>query len=136
MAAISAAVKLNRRFGVPGVATVAEGNGGLTRVQVTCGSAKGEIYLHGAHVTSWKPEGYDEVLFMSTKSRWQDGQAIRGGIPICFPWFRAKVNDAEAPAHGFVRTKMWVLESIVENDGGVVVTMYTESVEQSRRWWP
>ena len=94
------------------------------------------MYLHGAHVTSWRPADHDEVLFLSTKSRWQEGHAIRGGVPICFPWFRAKADDPQAPAHGFVRTRMWQLESIVESDAGVVVTMFTESDEQSRRWWP
>jgi glucose-6-phosphate 1-epimerase len=135
MAATSAAEELNRRLGVPGLATVGEGNGTLPRVQVSGSKAEGEMYLHGAQVTSWKPAGYEEVLFLSTKSRWQEGQAIRGGIPICFPWFRGKVNNPNAPAHGFVRTKAWQLESIVQNDGGVAVSMYTESDEQTRRWW-
>ena len=136
MAATTTAVDLDRRFRVPGVATVGEGNGGLARVRITSPLAEGEMYLHGAQVTSWKPKGCEEVLFLSTKSRWQDGQAIRGGIPICFPWFRGKADDAHAPAHGFVRTKQWQMESISENDAGVAVSMYTESDEQTRRWWP
>ncbi len=111
MDTISVAAELDRQFGVPGVARVREGNGTLPRVQISGSRGDGEIYLHGAHVTSWKPAAYDEVLFMSTKSRWQEGQAIRGGIPICFPWFRAKANDSQAPAHGFARTRMWQLES-------------------------
>jgi glucose-6-phosphate 1-epimerase len=94
------------------------------------------MYLHGAHVTSWKPAGNDEVLFLSTKSRWQEAQAIRGGIPICFPWFRAKADDPKAPAHGFVRTRSWQLESIVEDKSGVSVSMSIESDQQTRRWWP
>jgi glucose-6-phosphate 1-epimerase len=136
MDAIANAAELDRRFGVPGVARVGEGNGGLPRVQITGSFGEGEMYLHGAHVTSWKPAGRDEVLFVSSKSRWEEGQAIRGGIPICFPWFRAKVDDAHAPAHGFVRTKMWQLESIAENDRGVAVSMFTESDAETRRRWP
>ena len=130
------AAELDHRFGVPGVARVGEGNGGLPRVQITGSFGEGEMYLHGAHVTSWKPAGRDEVLFVSSKSRWEEGQAIRGGIPICFPWFRAKVDDSHAPAHGFVRTKMWQLESIAENDRGAAVSMFTESDAETRRWWP
>ena len=64
----------------------------------------GEMYLHGAHVTSWKPTGKEEVLFLSSQSRWENDRAIRGGIPICFPWFGNKADDPKAPAHGFVRT--------------------------------
>ena len=136
MGSVSVLADLDRRFGIPGVARVCEGNGGLPRVQVTGSGAQGEIYLHGAQVTSWKPTGDDEVLFVSGKSRWEEGQAIRGGIPICFPWFRAKTDDLHAPAHGFVRTKAWRLESIVEDDVGTAVVMFTESDEQTRHWWP
>jgi glucose-6-phosphate 1-epimerase len=132
----SMAAELDSRFGIPGVAGVCEGNGGMPRVRITGAFGEGEMYLHGAHVTSWKPAGNDEVLFVSTKSRWQEGQAIRGGIPICFPWFRAKGNDVQAPAHGFERTKTWQVESIVQNEGRVSVSMFTASDEQTRRWWP
>lgn len=136
METMSAVEELDRRFGIPGVARISEGNGGLRRIQITGSRAEGEIYLHGAQVTSWKPAGNDEVLFLSTKSRWQEAQAIRGGIPICFPWFRAKADDPKAPAHGFVRTRSWRLESIVEDKSGVCVSMSIESDEQTRRWWP
>jgi len=128
--------ELDRRFRVPGVARVSEGNGGLPRVEISGSLAHGEIYLHGAQVTSWKPAGNDEVLFLSTKSHWQEGRAIRGGIPICFPWFRAKADDPRAPAHGLVRTTMWRLESIVEEEGRVIVSMGTESTAQTRHWSP
>jgi glucose-6-phosphate 1-epimerase len=136
MEAMSAVEELDRHFGIPGVARIGQGNGGLPGIRITGSHAEGEMYLHGAQVISWKPAGNDEVLFLSTKSRWQEGQAIRGGIPICFPWFRAKADDLKAPPHGFVRTRSWQLESIVEEEPGVVVTMSIESDEQTRRWWP
>jgi glucose-6-phosphate 1-epimerase len=128
--------EMDRRFGIPGLAHVCEGNGRLPRVAITSSRTKGEMYLHGAQVTSWCPQPHDEMLFVSSRSRWQDGQAIRGGIPICFPWFRAKGDDAKAPAHGVVRTQSWQLESIVESEDGVAVTMFIESDEQTRQWWP
>jgi glucose-6-phosphate 1-epimerase len=131
-----AVAELDRQLGIPGLARVSEGNGGLPRVQITCAFGQGEMYLHGAHVTSWKPAGNEEAIFISSKSRWEEGQAIRGGIPICFPWFRAKSDDPHAPAHGFVRTKTWQLESIVENETRVTVTMFTQSEEHTRKWWP
>ena len=133
---MSAVEELDRQFGMPEVARICEGEGGLPRIQISNSRARGEMYLHGAQVTSWKPAGNDEVLFLSTKSRWQEGQAIRGGIPICFPWFRAKADDPKAPAHGFVRTRSWHLESIVQEEPGVVVNMSIESDDQTRRWWP
>src|ERR1700749_3017076 len=103
--------ELNRQFALPRAAEIVEGNGRLPKVQSRTPPATGEIYLHGPHVTSWRQVGAEEVLFLSSHSRWEDGLAIRGGIPICFPWFRAKADDPKAPAHGFARTKEWRLVS-------------------------
>src|SRR6202795_544814 len=132
----SAIAELNRQFEIPGTAQVVEGNGELPKVHITSADALGEMYLHGGHVTSWKPAGAEEVLFLSSQSRWDDGHAIRGGVPICFPWFGGKADDPDAPAHGFVRTKAWQLESIAQAGDGVIVSMFTESDEDTKRWWP
>jgi glucose-6-phosphate 1-epimerase len=126
----------NRRFDIPGTAQLVAGNGGLPKVRITSPEAAGEMYLHGANVTSWKPRGAEEVLFVSSKSLWDRGHAIRGGVPICFPWFGGKADDAKAPSHGFVRAKAWKLESIVQAGGAVTVSMSTESGEDTKRWWP
>jgi glucose-6-phosphate 1-epimerase len=131
-----ATAEFDRRFEIPRTAQVVEGNGGLPKVRITSPYATGEIYLHGAHVTSWKPAGQEEVLFVSSQSRWEDGDAIRGGVPICFPWFGGKADDPHAPAHGFVRTKAWQLESIAPAGDSVTVSMFTESNESTKKWWP
>ena len=127
---------LNRRFGIPGLASVVEGNSGLPKVSITSPVTAGEMYLHGAQITSWKPAGAEDVLFLSARSLWKDGHAIRGGIPICFPWFRAKADDPQAPAHGFVRTKAWNLESVTQREGAISVSMFTESDASTKQWWP
>ena len=129
--------ELNRRFGLAGVAEVVAGNGGLPKVRVTGDLASAEIYLHGTQVTSWRPAGEEEVIFLSEHSQWQDGRAIRGGIPICAPWFGAKPDDPTAPSHGFVRLRGWRLDSVTAEDDGTGAVMFsTESDEESRRWWP
>jgi glucose-6-phosphate 1-epimerase len=127
--------ELERRLGIPGVARVLAGNGGLAKVQIATPIAAGEVYLHGAHVTSWKPVGKEEVFFVSANSLWQDGHAIRGGVPICFPWFGDKADDHHAPAHGFVRTKEWKLEKITANGSDVSVELSTESGPDTRQWY-
>ena len=136
MKATSGGADLDRRFGVPDVARVCKGNGGLSRIDISSPLAHGEMYVHGAHVTSWRPTASEEVLFLSSQSQWEDGQAIRGGIPICFPWFRGKADNPHASAHGFARTRTWQLYSITEDKVGVTVTMFTESDDQTRHWWP
>ncbi len=128
---------LNDRFGIAGTAQVASGNGGLPKVLITTCLATAEMYLHGAQVTSWRPAGSEEVIFLSEHSHWETGRAIRGGIPICFPWFRAKADDPTAPAHGFVRNREWRLDSITgEEDRSVTLSCSTESDASTRRWWP
>ena len=100
-----------------------DGNGGLSKVRIKSPAAEGEIYLYGAHLTSWKPAGAEEVIFLSRQSRFEEGSAIRGGVPICFPWFGPNATNPKAPAHGFARTRAWQLESIGQNPAGVSVTI-------------
>ena len=127
---------LNQQFGIPGRVQVVEGNNGLPKVQISTELATGEMYLHGAHVTRWRPTHSQEVIFLSKQSRWQEGLAIRGGVPICFPWFGAKKDDPKAPAHGFARTRAWTLRSIEERGGNIEVAMFLESDEETKRFWP
>lgn len=128
--------ELDRRFALAGIAHVVPGQGGLPKIRIATPQAEAEMYLHGAQVTSWKPVGAEEVVFLSGRAQWHEGIAIRGGIPICFPWFRAKADDPKAPAHGLVRTKAWSLESITSEGDSVTVVMSTVSDDDTRKWWP
>ncbi|MGC2401108.1 MAG: D-hexose-6-phosphate mutarotase [Acidobacteriaceae bacterium] len=128
--------ELNQSFGIPGAAEISAGNGGLPRLRIKTPIATGEIYLHGAHLTSWHPAGTDEVIFLSSRSQWQEGRAIRGGIPVCFPWFRNKVDDPKAPSHGFARTRTWQLDSVKLLNDAVAVSLSMGSDEGTRAWWP
>jgi glucose-6-phosphate 1-epimerase len=128
---------LNARFGIAGVAQVVAGRGGLPVVRVSTAAVVAEISLYGAQVTRWKPAGAKEVLFLSEKSYWDAGHAIRGGIPVCFPWFGDKADDANAPKHGFVRTRQWRLDSLSAlDDGAVTLVCITESDATTLQLWP
>ena len=128
--------QLNDRFAIPGVAQIVPGNDGQPKIRITSVAASAEIYLHGAHLTSWIPAGAEEVIFLSSKAQYQEGKAIRGGVPICFPWFNAKADDPKAPSHGLVRTKTWELESIIHEGNAIAVSLSTASDEATRKWWP
>ncbi len=78
---------------------------GLAAVRVTTDTASGLVFLQGAHVAAWQPAGQTAVIWMSEQAVYADGKALRGGIPICFPWFGAHPRHAGYPAHGFARTK-------------------------------
>jgi len=96
------------------------GEGGLERLVISTRDAEAHIYRHGAHVTHFQPHGEKPVLWLSPHSPFQAGMPIRGGVPICFPWFGAKADDASAPSHGVVRTREWSLIGVDELDNGSV----------------
>jgi glucose-6-phosphate 1-epimerase len=95
-------------FGIPGHLAFEEHNG-LIRAQVHLSSAAAIVYLHGAHVTHWQPAGQAPAIFLSDKSEFAAGKAIRGGVPICFPWFGPRSDGKAGPSHGFARIQEWEL---------------------------
>lgn len=99
------------------------GRGGLPVVRVAGRQGSAELYLHGAHLTSWTPAGGLPVLWLSAASLFTEAKAIRGGVPICFPWFGANPLDPAAPAHGFARLAAWELVGARDEDGTVAVTL-------------
>jgi glucose-6-phosphate 1-epimerase len=107
----------------PGV-RLEPGRGGLTKVVVATDLATAEVYLHGAHVTHYQPAGQAPVLFLSRQSLFAAGKAIRGGVPICFPWFGPLENRPKAPGHGFARTSAWTLAAATRDGGGVVTLTF------------
>ena len=94
---------------LPDTVRIEAGQGGLRRVVVDTALAKAEIYLLGAHVTHFQPRGQKPVLFMSGKSWFEAGKPIRGGVPICFPWFGPRQDGRQGPVHGFARLSEWEL---------------------------
>lgn len=98
-----------------------EMHGSLPRLVVKHKTAIGEMFLQGSHVTSWCPTGGKEVLYMSPQSQFSPGVAIRGGVPICFPWFGPHVHDASLPTHGFARTLPWEPVEHLSREDGVTI---------------
>lgn len=110
--------------GIPGVVDLDDGRNGLPRVRVTADLATAEIYLHGAHITSFVPRGAKPVLFLSEKSHFDPAKPIRGGVPIVFPWFGPKAGSPESPIHGTARLQTWTLAACSRNaDGSVDVAL-------------
>ena len=115
--------ELNKLFSIPGL-TFEQGNGGLTRAVVSSPVASGELFLQGAHVSSWYPTGQRPVLWLSQKSNYEKGKPIRGGVPICFPWFGPNANDSTAPAHGTARLVVWqVISTELKKDGAIEIDL-------------
>lgn len=100
-----------------------DGPGGLVRGVVATAACEGAFTLHGAQVTRWRPAGHDDVLWLSPNATYEDGRAIRGGIPICFPWFGAHPSDPAKPSHGLTRTHAWSLAAVERRGDAVVVAL-------------
>ena len=96
--------------------------GGLPKLDISTDLASAEIYLHGGHVTRFHPRHQKHpVLWMSQFSQFQPDKPIRGGIPICFPWFGPKTDDPKAPSHGYGRLAQWQLESAIQRPDGTAI---------------
>jgi glucose-6-phosphate 1-epimerase len=107
---------LNSLYGIPGRQIFKEGDDGLVFIEVNNEFATGRMYLQGGHVTHFQPKDQEPVLWVSDCSLFEPGKAIRGGIPICWPWFADHPSDDKKPAHGFVRTSPWEILGSGETD--------------------
>lgn len=86
----------------------------LEIVELNCGGAQAVLTLQGAHLVSYRNEEI-ERLWLSPKSLFEPGKPIRGGVPVCWPWFAKHPTDDSQPMHGFARTSLWQLTSKEEN---------------------
>jgi D-hexose-6-phosphate mutarotase len=104
-----------------GRVTFLDGQGELPMLEITTAWSTAEIYLHGAHVTQFKKKDEAPLLFLSQCSRFTEGQPIRGGIPVIFPWFGSREGLGQ---HGFARLKPWDLKEFTQApDGSVSVRL-------------
>jgi glucose-6-phosphate 1-epimerase len=112
------------QFDIPNALRFEDSPGGLVRGVISTPAAEADLYFQGAHVTHWAPRGQQPVLFVSPKSLFTPGKAIRGGVPIIFPWFGPRSDGKPGPSHGFARTMEWAMEGAkLTNDGNVEITL-------------
>lgn len=113
----------NQRFGLNGAVRFDEGPGGLTRATIATDTATAEIYLQGAHVARWQPRSAEHpVLFLSPNSQFATGKAIRGGVPLIFPWFAERKGGLPGGMHGFARTLPWEVVAAEQRPEGVALS--------------
>ncbi|MCU0809963.1 MAG: D-hexose-6-phosphate mutarotase [Thiobacillaceae bacterium] len=126
------------RFAIPGQLTFRTGAGGLTYVDIDNHGGRATICLQGAHVVSYRPKSQSEpVVWVSDAAKFAAGKSIRGGVPVCWPWFGPHASDASYPAHGFARTVEWtVVASRKRNDARTEITLQMLDNEQIRTQWP
>jgi len=117
-----------------------DGEDGIPVIEIKNPLAEAQISLQGAHLLSWIPAGNSDVIWLSEEAKFLPGKSVRGGIPICWPWFGAHQTNDSYPAHGFARTVMWELtgaEQLATGETQLRFALHTERLdEQLQRMWP
>lgn len=98
-------------------------------------SCHARIALNGAHVMEWTPAGHEPVLYLSPTALLEAGKPIRGGIPVCWPWFGPHADPAK-PAHGFARTTEWALIACEDDGASVDLRFELHSSDETLAIWP
>ncbi|MBK1629439.1 D-hexose-6-phosphate mutarotase [Thiohalocapsa halophila] len=128
----------NEEFGIAGVLSICAGEGGFPIICIDNEHARAEISSYGGQVLSFHPQrAAQDLLFVSEYAYFQPGKAIKGGIPVCWPWFGPDPEAKGRPDHGFVRARQWRLlgtEAMV--DGSTRVRLGCRDDEASRALWP
>ncbi|MCK6487925.1 MAG: D-hexose-6-phosphate mutarotase [Planctomycetes bacterium] len=123
------------RFAIGSELTVETGPGGLVRFAIANQHAEALVYLHGAQVMHFQPRGQKPLLWASPNTVYADGRNLRGGAPVCWPWFGPHPFEPKLPAHGIVRTRAWEpVETARLHDGATRVVL--QHVNDPAGAWP
>jgi glucose-6-phosphate 1-epimerase len=128
---------LNRNFGAPERIAFRAGPAGYPVMALTERRGSCEIALYGAHLLSWRPLGHGPVLWLSRSvERVVSGKPIRGGIPICWPWFGPHPTQPKLPGHGFARLRRWRLMQTEYDHQRTSTRLQLMDDESTRAIWP
>jgi glucose-6-phosphate 1-epimerase len=128
--------ELDDKYSIEGEVGFAELENDLVFITVSNKYADADICLYGAHVTSFRPRNTMDLLWMSPESMFEVGKPIRGGIPVCFPWFGPHKTDPDKPQHGFARLMYWdVLETAVKPNGETLIRLQLCSSVETKAYW-
>ena len=129
--------ELDDKFSIEGELGFAQLENDLIFATISNKYADADICLYGAHITSFKPHNTMEILWLSPTSNFQEGLPIRGGIPVCFPWFGLHKTDQEKPQHGFSRLMYWnVIETASLQNGETMIRLQLCSSDETKMVWP
>ncbi len=110
---------------------------GFAYIEIENKSASARIALQGGHLFHYQQQGEKPLLWLSQKSHFESGKAIRGGIPICWPWFGKNLTHKDLPQHGFARISPFeLLESNEPDEHTSVVVLQLQSSEKTLLLWP
>lgn len=106
----------------------------LSALEINHLLVKAKVSLYGGQVLCWQPQREKNVFWLSKKAVFEQGKAIRGGIPLCWPWFGSHPDDSTAGNHGFAREQLWQVEKIDISEKGVEVSLIWQGEHISHLW--
>ncbi len=128
---------LNHRFGIADTLHFEELSSGFIVARVSNAFGTASIALQGAHVMTWQPRGQQPVIWLSEQAKFAVGKSIRGGVPVCWPWFGPHATEPKFPGHGFARTVPWeLIETKALPDGRTRLAFEIIQSEATRAQWP
>lgn len=128
--------ELEDNFSIEGEVGFAELEENMVFVTISNKFADADICLYGAQVTNFRPQKTMEILWMSPESKFEEGIPIRGGIPVCFPWFGPHKTDKNKPQHGFARLMYWnVIETATLPSAETKVVLQLCSDNETKKYW-
>jgi glucose-6-phosphate 1-epimerase len=129
--------ELDEKFSIEGELGFDEPEENMIFISVSNKYGEADISLYGAHVTRFKTHKTMDILWLSPQSYFEVGRPIRGGIPVCFPWFGPHKTDSSKPQHGFARLMFWDVAETASLPGGeTLVKLMLCSSEDTKKFWP
>jgi glucose-6-phosphate 1-epimerase len=129
--------ELNQRFAIGNHVQFKEIADGMIVAEIANHHALANIVLQGAHVATFQPRGEEPVIWLSPDAKFAPGKSIRGGVPVCWPWFGAHKTDSKLPGHGYARTVPWeMLETKAFPDGSTFLRFGLIENDTTRAQWP
>jgi glucose-6-phosphate 1-epimerase len=128
----------NTEHGRPRQLRVETDPGGWPCAHIHNTHARARVSLYGAQVLSYRPLGTDtDLLFLSERAVYAPGKAIRGGVPVCWPWFGPDPHGLGRPNHGFARTRLWTLVDTGSTPADETrLTLVLADTPETRTIWP
>jgi len=123
-------------FTIPGIVSCWGDDDTGACLHITKGGNVCTIYPFGAHPILWQPAGGDDVLWLSEDVEFDLTRAIRGGVPICWPWFGDHPEHDDWPSHGFARTSVWQLDKVAQVGDAIEVQFTLPILAEHAEFWP
>ena len=127
---------LNEKFSIPSLIKFIDNDQGALVARVETSQGTMEVARQGAQLLFWTPKGQAPVVWLSPQAQFKSGKSLRGGTPVCWPWFGPHPEKPSLPGHGFARNLEWRMLETSRLRDATRITMIFEPGDEQRKIWP